>query len=189
MYWPHAQDPWRTVSLVVRTASEPTTLVNTVRQQVAAGDPDQPVYRIRTMERVVSGALAQRQMLLLMITLMAGIAVLLAAIGLYGVIAYSVAQRLHEFGIRLALGADRMGILLLILRRGLTLTALGCAIGLAVTIPVRRAVASLLYGIGPYDPITIAGVLALLLGVALLACYFPARRATKVDPAIALRYE
>jgi putative ABC transport system permease protein len=189
MYWPHAQDPWRTASLVVRTAGDPLALVNTVRQQVALRDPDQPVYRIRSMESVLSGALAQRQLLLRLIGMMAGMAMLLSAIGLYGVIAYSVAQRMHEFGIRLALGADRLGILRLIIGRGMVLTVIGCALGLAVTIPVRRAVGSLLYGIGPHDPLTVASVLLLLCGVSLPACYLPARRATRIDPSIALRQE
>jgi putative ABC transport system permease protein len=136
-----------------------------------------------------AGALAQRRLALLLISLLAGVALLLAAGGIYGVMAYAVSQRTHEFGLRVALGASRTGILRLVLRRGMTLAAAWCALGLAGASLLHSAIGTLLYGIDPGDPITIGSVLLLLLSVAFLASYLPARRATRVDPVTALRSE
>jgi predicted permease len=189
LYWPQMQDPRPFLALVVRAAGDPRALAGAVEKQVQAVDPDQPVFRVRTMEELAASSLARRRLALLLVALLAGAAVLLAAIGIYGVMAYSVSQRTHEFGIRVALGADRLGILQLVLGRGMALAVAGCALGLATAFLMRRAIASLLYDINASDPVTIAAVLAVLLGVAFLACYLPARRATRVDPATTLRYE
>ncbi|MPY90331.1 MAG: FtsX-like permease family protein [Luteitalea sp.] len=188
-YWPQMQEPWPFASLVIRTSGNPRALISAVQQQVRAVDPEQAVSGIRTMEELMADGVARRRLALSLIGLLAIVALLLAAVGIYGVMAYSVSQRTHEFGIRVALGASRAGILGLVLGRGMLLVAIGCAIGLAATIPLRRAVMSLLYDIDPTDPITLVGVLLILLAVAFVACYLPARRATRVDPAIALRYE
>jgi putative ABC transport system permease protein len=188
-YWPELQDPWSWGSLVIRTSGNPRALINAAQQQVRAIDPEQPLFDIRTMEELMADGMARRSLALWLIGLLAVVALVLAAVGIYGVMAYSVSQRTHEFGIRVALGASRAGVLGLVLGRGMLLTGIGCAIGLAATFPLRHFVRSLLYDIHPTDPLTLLGVLAILVAVAFLACYLPARRATRVDPAIALRYE
>jgi putative ABC transport system permease protein len=189
VYWPHLQQAGRSASIVVRASGDAVALANSVRQQVLAVDPERPVFRIRTMEDVMAGALAPRRLAVLLSGLLAGVAVLLAAGGIYGVMAHAVSQRMHEFGIRLALGANRSGILHLVLRQGMTLAGAGCALGLAGALMLRRAITTLVYDIDPADPITIGSVLLLLLAVAFLASYIPARRATDVDPVSALRSE
>jgi putative ABC transport system permease protein len=189
VYWPHAQSPSTSLSLVIRAAGDPRAIVNAVRQRVLAVDREQPVYRIGTMDELMAGALARRRLVLVLIGLLSGVALLLAAVGIYGVMAYSVSQRMHEFGIRIALGANQAGILGLVIGRGMVLAAVGCLLGLIATVSLGGALRSLLYGVDPADPVTVASVLTLLLSVALFACYLPARRATRVDPASALRWE
>jgi putative ABC transport system permease protein len=189
VYWPYAQSPSTSATLVVRTAGDPNQLASQVREQVVAIDPEQPVYDVQTMDGVMSNALARRRVALTLVAALSALALILAAVGLYGVLAYAVSQQIHEFGIRTALGASPTRILRDVVAQGVILAGLGCALGLAATFPVSRAMRGLLYGVEPLDPLTFASVLLLLLGVALIAAFVPARRAARVDPATALRYE
>jgi putative ABC transport system permease protein len=189
VYWPYAQSPSTSATLVVRAASDPNRLAGQVHSQVAAVDPEQPVYDVRAMDGVMSNAVARRRAALTLVAALSGLALILASVGLYGVLAYTVSQRIQEFGIRTALGASPTRILRDVVVHGMTLAGVGCALGLAATIPVSRAVRGLLYGVEPLDPVTFAAVLSLLLGVGLVAAFVPARRAARVDPATALKYE
>ena len=181
--------PQRNQILFVRTAANPAQLATPVRNIVAAIDRNQPVANIKTMSDVVADTVAPRKFNMLLFALFALIAMVLAALGIYGVMAYSVAERTHEVGIRMALGAQQSDLLGLIVRNGLMLTLIGVAIGLAIAFALTRLMTTLLFGVTPTDAITFAGVSAFLILVALIACYIPARRATKVDPLVALRYE
>jgi predicted permease len=181
--------PQRNQILFVRTAANPAQLATPVRNIVAAIDRNQPVANIKTMSDVVADTVAPRKFNMLLFALFALIAMVLAALGIYGVMAYSVAERTHEVGIRMALGAQQSDLLGLIVRNGLKLTLIGVAIGLAIAFALTRLMTTLLFGVTPTDAITFAGVSAFLILVALIACYIPARRATKVDPLVALRYE
>jgi putative ABC transport system permease protein len=176
-------------NLVVRTASDPQGFASSVRQQVLAIDRDQPVSAMRTMSDVLSESIAQQRFRTLLLTIFAAVAMILAAVGIYGVIAYSVTQRTHEVGIRMALGAQPRDVLRLILRQGLALTLIGIGLGLAGAFALTRVMSGLLFGVSATDPLTFAGITLLLTFVAMLACYLPARRATRVDPMVALRYE
>jgi putative ABC transport system permease protein len=160
-----------------------------VRAEVRVIDPDLPTYGIRTMEEVMAVSVGQQRFAMALLGVFAVIALALSAVGIYGVMSYSVSQRTHEIGIRMALGAEAGDVLKLVLRQGLMLTVTGMAIGLAATFAVTRFLRFLLFGISPTDPLTFAAITLVLGVVALLACYIPARRATKVDPMIALRYE
>jgi putative ABC transport system permease protein len=182
-------ETWSDMTLVVRAAQNPSNLIADVRSIVRSVDPDQPLGDIRTMRNIVSESIAPRRLTMFISGLFAALALLLATIGLYGVISYSVAQRSHEFGIRMALGAGKNNILSLIVAQGFRLAMVGIIIGMAGAFSLSRVLTSLLFGITPNDPITFGAVAILLVGVALLACYIPARRATKVDPMVALRYE
>jgi len=175
------------LTLVVRTGPEPLSLVPAVRAQVAGPTQDQPSYAVRTMEQTVSNSLAERRFTMLVLIVFASAALLLAAVGIYGVMSYAVTRRIHELGVRAALGASRQEIVGLILRQGMKLAAIGMAAGLLATLALTRFMASLLYGVRPTDPATLLAVTLLLAGIALLACYIPARRATAVDPVVALR--
>jgi predicted permease len=175
--------------LMVRTRVPPLTLANAIRNEILALDPDQPVSNLRTLGQVVRASFADRRLMLTLLGLFAGAALLLAAVGLYGVMAYSVGQRTREIGIRVALGAQRSEVLTLVVRQGMRLAAVGVALGLAGAFVLTRVLASLLFGVTARDPATFAGVLLLLGAAALLACWLPARRAMKVDPIVALRYE
>jgi putative ABC transport system permease protein len=175
--------------LVLHTALPPQSLVAEVRQQVRALDPDLPLFGIRTMQQLVSEHTADARTASLLAGLFAGLAVLLAAVGIYGVMAYLVAQRTHEIGIRMALGARRSDVLRLVVGRGLKLTLIGVAIGNACALGLTRFLASLLYEVKPTDWVTFIVVSLILTTVALLASYIPSRRATKVDPMVVLRYE
>jgi putative ABC transport system permease protein len=191
MYVPHAQDSsWGGMSLVVRTTSTtPAALASAVRGAVLALDKDQPVFNIKTMEDIVAASFADRRISMLLFSGFAGLALLLAALGVYGVISYSIAQRTHEIGLRMALGAQRRDVLILVLRQGMSLVLVGVCIGLVSAFALTRVMASLLYEVSATDPVTFAGVALLLSAVALLACLIPARRAMRVDPMVALRYE
>ena len=183
------QNPKRLMTFVVRTEGDPFKMTSAFRSMLLAFDKDLVPERVATMEQVVSHSLRQKRLNLTIIGSLAGMAVGLAAFGLYSLIAYTVAQRIQEIGIRLALGAQRRDILKLVLRHGLMLSATGIILGLAGGFAATRALRSLLFGVSPTDPVTFA-VITLLLGmVTMLACYLPARRAMKVDPMVALRYE
>jgi putative ABC transport system permease protein len=182
-------ETWPKMTLVVRAAQNPTNLIADVRGIIRAVDPDQPLGRIRTMENIASESVAPRRLTMIISGLFAALALLLAMIGLYGVISYSVAQRNHEFGIRMALGAEKGDILQLVVTQGLTLALAGIIVGMVGALALTRVLTSLLFGITPSDPLTFGAVALLLISVTLLACYIPARRATKVDPMVALRYE
>jgi putative ABC transport system permease protein len=177
------------MSLLVRTSGDPLSLVDSVRRQVLAADNNQPVYNARTMEQVINESIAPRRFAMLLLTIFAGVALLLAAVGIYGVMSYSVTQRTHEVGVRIALGASVPDILKLIVGQGMLLVVAGVGIGLVVALVLTRLMSSLLFGVSATDPVTFIALSLLLAGVALLACYIPARRATKVDPMVALRYE
>ncbi|HWQ33317.1 MAG TPA: ABC transporter permease [Blastocatellia bacterium] len=188
-YLPHAQSPARTMTLFVRTAADPAALSAAIRREVQAIDAAQPVTGISTLSQVIDSSVAPRRFQLLLLGVFAAVALLLSTTGIYGVMSYLVAQRTREVGLRLALGAQTRDVLKLMLRQGLTLALAGAALGLIGSIAVTRVMKSLLYGISATDPATFAVVTLLLVGVALAACWIPARRATRVDPVTALRYE
>jgi putative ABC transport system permease protein len=175
--------------LVVKTNVDPLSLAPTVRQTVWQIDRDQPVSNIRTMENVVSESVARQRFSMLLLGIFAAIALILAAVGIYGVMSYSITQRTREIGIRMALGAQRRDVLKLAVGQGLPLILIGVLIGLAVSFLLTRVMASLLFGVSATDPITFIAISLILIGVALLASYIPAVRATRVDPLVALRYE
>lgn len=189
LYFPIIQAPGYAMAVYVRTTGNPAGLAQAVRQQVQAVDPNLPLFGEQTMEDLVSASLAQRRFAMQVVALFGVLALCLAGIGIYGVMAYSVTQRTREIGIRLALGASTGAILRWLLGRGMRLTLIGVAAGLLGGLAVGRLLRGMLFGIGPADVVTYAGLTLLLAGVALLACYIPARRATKVDPLVALRYE
>jgi putative ABC transport system permease protein len=193
MYVPYRQAnkvlPVFALSVVVRTAGDPLAQANSVRALAHNIDPNQPITGIRTMEQNVSQSIAEPRFRTVLLAIFAGIALALAAVGIFGVMAYSVAQRTRELGVRMALGASRSRVLQLVLAHGVRLTLIGVAIGLAGTFVLTRYVSSLLFHVPPYDPMTIAGMAGGLVIVSLCACYFPARRATLVNPMEALREE
>ena len=189
IYIPHQQFAISTVSLFVRSSVNPSSLTSSLRNAVAELDKDVPVYRPRLLSEYVSSSIAQPRFNAILVALFAGIALLLAAAGIFGVMSYAVTQRTHEIGIRLALGAQRRDVLRLIFGEGMRLVALGAVVGIALVFAVGRLLSNLLYGIGGSDPVTIFSVAILLGFVAFLACWWPARRASVVDPVIALRSE
>ncbi|MEK6324526.1 MAG: ABC transporter permease [Acidobacteriota bacterium] len=189
MYLPYLQNPSSIMHLMVRTPSEPLRWAAAVRGEVYAVDKDQPVFDVKTMDEVVAESFARPRILTLLLVAFAALALSLAAVGIYGVVSYSVIQRTHEIGIRIALGAQQRDILKLVLTQGMTLTVTGVILGLIAAFAVTRVMSSLLYGVGATDPMTFAGVSVLLTAVALVASYIPARKAMEVDPMIALRYE
>ena len=189
MYSPQTQKPSSGMTLFVRTARTPMSLVSAVRQAVLAVDKDQPVSDVQTMDQVLSESLAQRRFTMLLLGIFGATALLLSAVGIYGVMAYSVTRRTGEIGIRMALGAQRADILGLVFRQGGRLIALGLAVGLLGGLVLTRFLGSMLFGVTAHDPATFAAIAVLLAGVALLACWLPARRAARVDPMVALRAE
>jgi putative ABC transport system permease protein len=189
LYWPEAQNPRSALSLAIRTASEPAAMAATVQKQVLALDPDQPIYAVRTLEQLVSESVARRRLSMLLLSLFAGLALALAAVGLYGVLSYLVTERSHEIGIRMALGASRPQVMRLVLGQGLSLTLVGIAAGLAAAFGVTRLLSTLLFDVKASDPYTFGLMAVVLLAVATLAGFVPARRATRVDPMAALRQE
>jgi putative ABC transport system permease protein len=187
MYMPSRRPSW--MNVVIRTESDPLSLVPAIREQVKAIDPDQPIAAIRTMGEWIDSSVSAPRYRTTLFGMFAALAMILAATGIYGVMSYSVAQRTHEIGVRMALGARRFDVLRLVVRQGMMLVLIGMAIGLAGAVALTRVMSSLLFGVTAKDPLTFVAVAVLLSLVALLACYIPARRATKVDPLTALRYE
>ncbi len=189
VYVPSRQNPSNGMNLLVKSAADPAALTSEIRDAVHAIDKDQPVFAVATMKQLVSDSVATRRITLVLLGLFSGLALILGAIGIYGVISFSVAQRTHEIGIRMALGAPRRDVFRLVLGQGLKLAAIGIAIGIVTAFGLVHLMSSLLYGVGAADFETFAGVAILLVLVALLASYVPARRAMRIDPMVALRYE
>ena len=189
MYVPSEQSPWHTMALTVRARTDPAALASAVRSEVAAVDPDVPLSKVGTLEEVFDRAVAPQRFNTLLLAAFAAAAVILAAVGIYGVIAYSVTQRSHEMGVRIALGAQGSDILRLVVGQAMAMTLLGVALGIAFALALTRTMKAMLFEVSPSDPAIFASVALLLTLVALAASYFPARRATKVDPLLALRYE
>jgi putative ABC transport system permease protein len=189
IYAPFAQDPFNEMYVAVKTDVDPHSIVSAVRAAVQSLDKYQAFYDVKTLDERLGASLAQQRFSMLLLALFAALALMLTAVGLYGVIAYAVTQRTHEIGIRMALGAQTGDVLKLILGQGLKLVALGVALGLAGALAMTGLLKSLLFEVSTTDPLTFSVIVLLLGGVALLACYIPARRAMKVDPLVALRYE
>jgi putative ABC transport system permease protein len=189
IYIPYQQEPTGEVNLVLRTASEPLALVAPVKAAVQAMDPAQPVYDIATMDQRLSESMSPQRFNALLVGAFALAALTLAGVGIYGVLAFSVARRTPEIGVRMALGARRAEVLTLVVGEGLRLCGLGVGLGLAASVPLTRLLRSVLFGVSPSDPVTLVAASAALILVAVMACYIPARRAVMVDPMVALRYE
>jgi len=188
-YIPHSQVQNAFMTLVVRTSGDPASLTGAVRGAISGLDKDLPVFRVKTMEQFVSDSMAQRRFAMTLVGIFAAVAMALACVGLYGVLSYSITQRSHEIGIRMALGAQISDVLRLVVGEGMLLALAGVAIGSVASFLLTRLMASLLFGVTPGDPLTFATIAASLTLVALVACFAPARRATRVDPIVALRYE
>jgi predicted permease len=188
-YLPYWQRDQRDMSLAIRSTVEPSSLANTVRAGIRSLDRDLPVPQVKTMREIVSASVALRQFQLTMVLVFAAIALMLASLGIYGVVSYSVAQRRNELGIRMALGATASELRALVLRQGLPPVAIGLAAGLAGALALGRILQDLLFGVKVADPLTMGIVAATLMAVACVACYVPALRATRTDPLTALRYE
>ncbi len=190
MYVPYAQDPtWGSLSLVARTSGEPTAMSGAVREAIRSVDKTIPTYNLKTLDDVVATSAAPRRLPMMLLSVFAGVAMLLAMLGIYGITSYYVTQRTHEIGVRMALGAQIADVLKLVLRRAMLLAVIGVAIGIGGAVAVTRYLTTLLFGVQPIDVITFTVVALALVVVALIACLVPARRAAKIDPLIALRYE
>jgi putative ABC transport system permease protein len=189
VYWPHPELVMSAMTVLVRTSSDPLALVSAARGELQKLDPELPMAAVATMDQLLVDSLSRSRFTMLLLGIFAAVALLLAAVGIYGLIAYSVTQRTQELGIRIALGAQRRDVLRLVLAQGTRLTLLGLTLGILAALALSRLLATLLFGVTATDPLTFAGVAALLAFVALLACFIPARRATRVDPLVALRYE
>jgi putative ABC transport system permease protein len=179
----------RPMYVVVRTGIDPLDAVAAVRRELARVDPEQPVSDVRTMAERIDRSLTTRRFNATLLALFAALALTLAAVGIYGLVGYSVTERTHEIGVRLALGATRRDVVTMVLRQGMTMAILGAALGVVASFAVVRVIAGPLFGVSPGDPATFTAIPLLLLAVALAACYVPARRATQVDPMLALRAE
>jgi predicted permease len=189
VYWPHPELVMSGMTILVRSSNDPLAALSTIRNQLQQMDPELPMAAVATMDQLLADSLSRSRFTMLLLGIFAVVALVLAAVGIYGLIAYSVTQRTQELGIRIALGAERRDVLRLVFVQGTRLTLLGVAIGVLGALALSRLLGSLLFGVSATDPLTFAGVACLLVVVALLACFFPARRATRVDPMVALRYE
>jgi len=189
LYLPYSQDPSRLMSVVIRSNGDAAQLTSAVRHIVSGIDANQPVTAVHTMDELLAQTVAQRRLTMLLLAVFGGVAMLLAAVGIYGVMAYAVSQRTHEIGIRMALGAEPKDVLRMVVGDGMRLAAIGLGAGLIAALLGMRYLESQLYGIRATDPLTFICVAVVLAAVAAMASYFPARRATKVDPLVALRYE
>jgi len=188
-YSPYAQNVWLSMNLVVRATQDPTRLASAVRSEVQALDPNLPVSNIKPVRQMIDERISPKRLMTYILGVFALIALLLASVGIYGVMSYAVTQRTREIGVRMALGAQAVDVLKLVIKNGMTMALVGVAIGLAGAYPLTRLLANLLFKVTPTDVVTFAAVSISLIVVALIACYIPARRATKVDPLVALRYE
>ena len=188
-YLPAAQAPLQDMAVIVRTTTEPLSIIPELRQAVLAIDPDQPISNISTMEKIVSDSIARPRLNMFLMGLFGALALILASVGIYGLLSYSVTQRTQEMGIRMALGAQVTDVLKLVLRQGMTLALIGEALGLVGAFALTRVMQRLLFGVTPTDATIFISVVGILTTTAVLACYLPARRAAKVDPLVALRYE
>ena len=188
-YVPYAQIPFGSITLVVRTAQDAHSLARPMAETVRSLDKDLPTYAPKTVDEYLKGTIAQPRFNSYLLGIFAALAMLLTAVGLYGVISYSVAQRTHELGIRMALGGQRRDMLRLIVGQGLRLASFGVGIGLAAAFALTHFLSSMLFGVSAADPVSYIAVVGLLLGVVVVACYVPAQRAMRVDPMVALRYE
>jgi putative ABC transport system permease protein len=189
VYWPHPELAYSAMTLVVRTETDAAAFAPTARNVIRNLDSEQPIAEVRTMESLLASSMARTRFNTLLLTLFAAVAMILASIGIYGVMSYTVTQRTHEIGIRMALGAQSGDILKFIVGQGMLLALTGLGIGLATAFGLTRLMKTLLFEVSANDPLTFLVVSLILTGVALLACWVPARRATKTDPMIALRYE
>jgi len=188
-YFSFAQMPFYGMTVITKAAADPNQLIAAMRQQVKAVDPDQPIYNIRTMNEIRSDSVAPERLNLTLLSIFAGVALVLAIVGIYGVMSYSVTQRTHEIGIRMAIGAKPLDVFRMVIRQGMMLALIGVAFGLVGAFGLTRLMTTMLFGVEPTDPATFAVIAVLLTLVALFACYVPSRRATKVDPTVSLRYE
>jgi putative ABC transport system permease protein len=189
IYFPYLQSPDQTMSLVVRTASPPRAILPAIKNVIWSVDPNQPVFNVRSMDEIISGITSAHRVALLALGAFAFLALVLAAIGIYGVTSYVVGQRTHEIGLRRALGAEPRDVARLVVGQGLRLALAGMGGGLVASLALTRLMSALLFGVSSTDPLTFAAVAVLLTAVALAACYFPGRRAAGVDPMVALRHE
>jgi putative ABC transport system permease protein len=189
IYVPHAQFPTGFSTIVVKTDNEPTAMTGAIRREIRAVDKDQAVFKVTTLEQLMGESILIRKFFMFLLLVFATLALVLAAVGIYGVMSYIASQRTHEIGIRMALGAQASDVLKLIIGNGMVLAMIGVAAGLAGSFALTRLLAGLLFGVSATDAVTFTLVSLALIAVALFACYIPARRATKVDPLVALRYE
>jgi putative ABC transport system permease protein len=189
VYIPHRQDSWSSLTMIVRTAGDPAAATTAVRQAFRSVDKETPISNVQTLQKVLADSTARQRFGAWLLGLFAALALSLAGVGIYGVMSYSVTQRTQEIGVRMALGAGTGDVLKLVLRRGLTLTLPGIALGLLAAFALTRLMKSLLFSVSATDPLTFAVIALMLTVVALVACWIPARRAARVDPLLALRRE
>jgi putative ABC transport system permease protein len=185
-YLPHNQRPYRGMILTVRSTQDPRSLTSAIRREITRLDPDLPASNVRTLEQVAADSIAPRRLSVVLIGVFAAVALVLASVGIYGVMSFLVVQRTHEMGVRMALGAQRGDVLRLVIGRAAKLVLIGTGVGLVLGIMSSRALRAMLFNVGAFDPMTFAGVTLALITVSLLASYIPALRATKADPMIAL---
>jgi putative ABC transport system permease protein len=189
IYGPFRQAPPYYTTILLRTPGDPLQFISAAREQIAAVDPSLPLYNVKSMDRVITESIIGVAYVAAMMAVLGVIALVLASVGVFGVMSYAVSERAHEIGIRMSLGAQTADILRMVLRSGMTLTVLGLMIGLPIAFALARALAALLFGVEAADPFSFIGLPLLLAAVAALACYLPARRAARLDPLKALRYE